>query len=501
MAYRRRAGGVSRSTTFKEYPEEEFDHDHNNRTNSSFKLKKDKDDDDDDDDSAGSLAARATRASAAHRDSSGYGSAYASPSAAAEPPPLSLRNSQQFRSISFSKGSESSSVKDSEDPKDGFWGILARKAKSILDEEDKQFQSSTKIKSQLHDEDNQIYQSHHQSSQTGSKIDNARLRKRIDAITSSLNNLGDTLGNAFEEGRTIMEHKTADIIQETRSRTADFIQETRKLQLRRRGGTTSDTPDQATVVHNTSWQRPVLQPVQTSSLTNQETQLKASRDVAMATAAKAKVLLRELKTVKADLAFAKERCAQLEEENKRLRESREKGDNPADDDLIRLQLETLLAEKARLAHENSVYARENRFLREIVEYHQLTMQDVVYLDEGAEEVTEVYPFSIDEAKVLSSTPTSPISPSFLPKVSSLDFPEEHTKEVPKEVSDITSSLLISPSSPPKIFPNSYSPERTESSEVSTSQLVLSDGEIKVSCYGEPQIATGEAPHRPPASSP
>ena len=58
--------------------------------------------------------------------------------------------------------------------------------------------------------------------------------------------------------------------------------------------------------------------------------------VAMATAAKAKLLLRELKTVKADLAFAKERCAQLEEENKLLRESREKGGNPADDDLVHI---------------------------------------------------------------------------------------------------------------------------------------------------------------------
>jgi hypothetical protein len=56
--------------------------------------------------------------------------------------------------------------------------------------------------------------------------------------------------------------------------------------------------------------------------------------VAMATAAKAKLLLRELKTVKADLAFAKERCAQLEEENKLLRENREKGDHRADDDLV-----------------------------------------------------------------------------------------------------------------------------------------------------------------------
>lgn len=56
--------------------------------------------------------------------------------------------------------------------------------------------------------------------------------------------------------------------------------------------------------------------------------------VAMAMAAKAKLLLRELKTVKADFAFAKERCAQLEEENRILRASREKGDNTEDDDLV-----------------------------------------------------------------------------------------------------------------------------------------------------------------------
>lgn len=56
--------------------------------------------------------------------------------------------------------------------------------------------------------------------------------------------------------------------------------------------------------------------------------------VAMAMAAKAKLLLRELKTVKADFAFAKERCAQLEEENKILRENRERGDSPEDDDLV-----------------------------------------------------------------------------------------------------------------------------------------------------------------------
>lgn len=60
--------------------------------------------------------------------------------------------------------------------------------------------------------------------------------------------------------------------------------------------------------------------------------------VAMAMAAKAKLLLRELKTVKADLAFAKDRCGQLEEENRILRESLENGDNPEDDDLVLLFL-------------------------------------------------------------------------------------------------------------------------------------------------------------------
>lgn len=54
----------------------------------------------------------------------------------------------------------------------------------------------------------------------------------------------------------------------------------------------------------------------------------------MAMAAKAKLLLRELKTVKADLAFAKERCGQLEEENRVIRESRAEGGNPEDDDLV-----------------------------------------------------------------------------------------------------------------------------------------------------------------------
>ncbi|XP_049366989.1 LOW QUALITY PROTEIN: uncharacterized protein LOC125831907 [Solanum verrucosum] len=203
-------------------------------------------------------------------------------------------------------------------------------------------------------------------------MDNPILRKRLHALTSSLNHIGDAIGNALEEGRTIVENKTADIIQETR-----------KLHITRKLGTNSDEQNHVSTLNS--------QRQQSSTQTNHEDQLKASRDVAMATAAKGKLLLREVKTVKADVAFAKLRCCQLEEENKILRESCEKGDNPADDDMIRLQLETLLAEKGRLAHENSVYARENSFLREIVEYHQLTMKDhVVYLDEGIEQVSRMH---------------------------------------------------------------------------------------------------------------
>lgn len=56
--------------------------------------------------------------------------------------------------------------------------------------------------------------------------------------------------------------------------------------------------------------------------------------MALATTAKAKLLLRELKTAKADLADAKQRCSQLEEENKILREAYGKDDHPADDEMV-----------------------------------------------------------------------------------------------------------------------------------------------------------------------
>ncbi|XP_022947358.1 uncharacterized protein LOC111451244 [Cucurbita moschata] len=339
-----------------------------------------------------SLAAKAIKASSAYRDSS-VSSAYAARSASRVPKPTSSSASPSPAFHQDSKAYEYTSMKSLNESKHGFWGALARKAKAILDDDNDVQQpaapgrmreqapgtgtgtgTATRVKSY----------DRSRSDESQQKTENSSFQKGLGAITSSLN----YIGNAFEEKLTAVENKTADIIQETR-----------KHIKKKSGGSVAQyqTSNSGFNMHSQTQPQP-----QTQMQTGIELQLKASRDVAMAMAAKAKLLLRELKTVKADLAFAKERCAQLEEESKILRENRERGNNLEDDDLIRLQLETLLAEKARLAHENSVYARENRFLREIVEYHQLTMQDVIYLDEGTEEVTEVYPIKLPAASNLNA---------------------------------------------------------------------------------------------------
>eukprot|EP00249_Psilotum_nudum_P027097 c343_g1_i2 orf=112-1116(+) len=194
------------------------------------------------------------------------------------------------------------------------------------------------------------------------------LHKGLQAIASSLSLLSDTLGTAIEEGHNLVEAKDSGFkFRESQSLTTKNINAV-------------SSPDKLQV-----------DPVEKPGLTR-ETQLKSSHDVAMAMSTKAKLLLRELKRVKADLAYTRDRCAQLEEENKRLRESLDKGVpvvTHEEDDLVRLQLETLLAEKARLAQENANYARENQFLHEVVQYHRLTLRDSVLLDESFMEAAEV----------------------------------------------------------------------------------------------------------------
>ncbi|CAA0842405.1 Unknown protein [Striga hermonthica] len=295
---------------------------------------------------ASSLAARAVGASAAYRDSS-LSSAY-------EHSTVSSPRDSSHSSAKDQPIYESPNKKNMNESRQGFWRDLAQKAKAILDDDN----VSGSIKKDQH------YDTYN-SSESHQKTDSPSIKKKLGAIKSSLNHIGGTIGNALEEGITAVENRTADIIQETRN-----------IRLTKKGGSSIAQNQDS---EHSSLRQTRRQP-QFQTHTDLETQLKASRDVSMAMAAKVKLLLRELKTVKADLAFAKER----------------------------LQLETLLTEKSRLAHENSVYARENRFLREIVEYHQLTMQDLVYFDEGNEEVTEVYPIKIDTQSVGTLTSPTPI---------------------------------------------------------------------------------------------
>ncbi|XP_014515424.1 uncharacterized protein LOC106773227 [Vigna radiata var. radiata] len=323
MAYRRRHG-ISRASTFKEEIRHHTDDENGSPTSSS------------------PLAVQAIKASAARRD-----------------PSLHLAFPKFEHDHHRSKSCDNNYVV-ADVSKSGVWGVLAQKAKEIL-EEDKSSPNP-----------------HHDA------ISSEKLK------THSFNTFSSLEG---------IESKASG----------------RGSPTKPKGISLSNSKSQLAPSTWNPWQQP---PQTGDPQAIHATQLKASRDVAMATAAKAKLLLRELKTVKADLAFSKARCAQLEEENKILRdrEGSEKGEtvNRADDDLIRLQLETLLAEKGRLASENEVYARENRFLREIVEYHQLSMQDVVYFDEGMEEVSELYPIDttcISTPRVeFPMSPRSPLNP-------------------------------------------------------------------------------------------
>ncbi|XP_019454706.1 PREDICTED: uncharacterized protein LOC109355893 isoform X2 [Lupinus angustifolius] len=117
----------------------------------------------------------------------------------------------------------------------------------------------------------------------------------------------------------------------------------------------------------------------------QDRNMKRAKNLAISMATKAASLARELKSMRSDLCFMQERCGLLEEENRRLRDGFTKGVRPEEDDLVRLQLEALLAEKSRLANENTNLVRENQCLNQLVEYHQLASQD---LSESYEHVIE-----------------------------------------------------------------------------------------------------------------
>ncbi|KAF2290317.1 hypothetical protein GH714_010538 [Hevea brasiliensis] len=242
--------------------------------------------------SSTSLVARAIRASsAAHRDSSlssAYGFKQHSPSS-----PFSSSPASNVTTTTTTPPVLLLFLI----PRQGFWGNLARKAKSFVEDDNAPQQVDSPGRDRHHVPQASIkpkYQNLYPSHDSDRKTDSPILQKGLKAIPSSLN----YIGNAVEEGLTKVENRTADIIQET--------------------------------------SKHIKKKPSAAAAQNQATS----------------------------------------------------------------------CEKARLTHENSICARENHFLSEVVEYHQLTMQDVVYLDEGTGEVTEVYPIKVasNTHSILTSLP-------------------------------------------------------------------------------------------------
>ncbi|KAJ6349098.1 hypothetical protein OIU77_006650 [Salix suchowensis] len=257
------------------------DVDHNNNNNIDIENKS----------NSTSLATKAIRASsAAHRESS-LSSAYALTN---HPSPSS--NSSNFNSSSTKEESnkayyhEYTSMKTSKEAKQqqqqGFWGTLARKAKSILDDD---FNTSTYNAASSSPQKQQMDsgtdrtttrqhyvpdtatksklllqpQNSYPHRETHEKMDSPVLQKGLNAISSSLN----YIGNAVEEGLTRVENRTADIIQETR----------KHIQKKPNGAAAQNQSN----YRNSMWQQPQMQTnrQQPQKETDQELQLKASRDV------------------------------------------------------------------------------------------------------------------------------------------------------------------------------------------------------------------------------
>ncbi|KMZ65527.1 hypothetical protein ZOSMA_31G01150 [Zostera marina] len=290
-------------------------------------------------------------------------------------------------SSSDSNGHRSKSLKINDSRYD-FWDVVAKKARYALENDNvafQQHQNSNRNHNETHQISawNQVHQSLYLSEESRKK-ESPKLQKKLNETGSSISYKEGKVRKCFDENAVV-------------KKLTDTAQQTNKLNTRR-------SKSHSNVPYKTAYSY-VYQPSSSHVHLDQETQLKAARDVANAMAAKVKLLMRELKTLKSDLSFANERCAQFEVENKILSRTRDKRVDPEDDDLICLQLEKLLAEKARLTHENSMCTRENQFLREIVEYNHRITQSIEYLDEDTDEFTDdIYSILYPQSFLAPETP-------------------------------------------------------------------------------------------------
>ncbi|GMI73824.1 hypothetical protein like AT4G02800 [Hibiscus trionum] len=206
------------------------------------------------------------------------------------------------------------------------------------------------------------------------KEDSLLLLRGFDSISQTLSQLCNNIDNALQGARELAKPPTlTDMFHsnlknsepkedEQHSKGLEFEEES-KIGLKRKFDHSEYSDDNDSMKENEQSPR-------------NNKMMKKAKNLAISMATKAGSLARELKSIKNDLCFMQERCGLLEEENRRLRDGFSKGIRPEEDDLVRLQLEALLAEKSRLANENANLVRENQCLHQLVEYHQMTSQDL-----------------------------------------------------------------------------------------------------------------------------
>ncbi|KAJ3706279.1 hypothetical protein LUZ61_009984 [Rhynchospora tenuis] len=223
--------------------------------------------------------------------------------------------------------------------------------------------------------DASAYQSAGVASERGKRLreDSMLLLKGLDSVSSTLSQLSDTL-NSAQKGVDALANSIQD--EEPRvKRQCTSPKQTENITL-------TDTLAPTENLSDEKEDDLISEGVAKSS------NLKRARTLAVSMATKAASLSKELKSIKSELSFMQERCNLLEEENRRFREEGyDRGASHDDEDLLRLQLEALLAEKSRLAQENANLTRENQSLHQLVEYHQLTSQD---LTASFEEIEALY---------------------------------------------------------------------------------------------------------------
>ncbi|XP_054787962.1 uncharacterized protein LOC129293866 [Prosopis cineraria] len=284
--------------------------------------------------------------------------------------PSPLRFNQETDSVPMASSSPLFSL--SSDKR--FWSNLRNRIDTILDER------HTKVSM---DDDSSTHALAHESNKSKRLKEGSLLLIRgFDSIAHTLSLLSNNLDNALQGARELGQPpRLTDILQnkhnEVESKEGE-AEEEKKEEESKKGIKRKYDPSELS-------EDTVDDSQKANEEINRNKNLKKAKNLAVLMASKAASLARELKSIKSDLSFMQERCALLEEENSRLRDGFAKGIRPEEDDLVRLQLEALLAEKSRLANENANLIRENQCLHQLVEYHQHTSQD---LSESYEQVIQ-----------------------------------------------------------------------------------------------------------------